>query len=43
MTGPLRMVGGDGGTDAVCADTVCAVPTTSAPPEPEAKDGADEA
>ncbi|MCX6406333.1 MAG: hypothetical protein NTV28_05390 [Propionibacteriales bacterium] len=40
MTGPLQMVGDDDA--AVCVDGVCALPsTTSAPPQPEAVDGAD--
>lgn len=42
MTGPLQMVGDDDA--AVCVDGVCALPTTpTAPPQPVAADGADEA
>ncbi|MCO7239301.1 hypothetical protein [Aeromicrobium sp. CnD17-E] len=41
MTGPLEMLGDDAA--AVCVDGVCAVPTTTAPSERSAQDGADDA
>lgn len=41
MTGPLEMIG-PVDAESVCVDGVCAVPgTASAPPAPEAADGAD--